>query len=247
MDTEKLREQLDIVEPYLLSAHESLQILVSTNSIFPIYKKEGKNSEKELSEAINAFMEMKKELGMPADLTPTPTEDEPASTSDAPVNIDAEKLREHLNNVETSILSVTESIHMMNTAHAIYPIRERDGIECETELVGTMNALLGLKSTLDLYSVSERVKAREQLPHKKIQCDSTAKLHVQWRCPLCQADLTTTLAINLSEIEPDLVARPHYTNPVEAQECPAAIFYVTYRHPDVNVVASIPEESGSPE
>jgi hypothetical protein len=242
VDTEKLREHLEIVEPHLLSVDELLQMLVPTNSIYPIYAKEGKHCEKELGGAINAFLEMKKELGLPSNLTPTIPEDEMPRTSDPNVNIDTKKLQEHLNIVETSIHSVIENIHMINTAHAIYPIRERDGIQCEVDLALTMNALLELRNTLDLYSVSERAKAVEQLSRKEVQCTSTAELLVNWQCPLCQANLSTTLDINKGETEPCLIYKPHYSIPVEAQECPALIFYVTYRHPEINVVASIPEQ-----
>ncbi len=246
MDTEKLGEQLEVVDTHLLATYELLQTLISTNSIYPIYMKEGKTSKKELKAAINILTEMKEELGIPTDETDetaSPAENESESVPEAPVNPDAETLREQLNNVEASVLAVMENIHIINTAHAIYPIRERDGIQCEAELAATMNSLLGLKNALDLYSAAERAKVGEQLPHKEIQCDSSAKLQVQWRCPLCQAELTTTLAIDTAGTEPELVAKPHYSNSAEAQECQAAIFYVTYHHPDIKVVASVPEES----
>jgi len=252
VDTEKLREQLEVVETHLLATYELLQTLISTNSIYPIYMKEGKSSRKELREAINALTEMKKDLGLPSDETEISTsetetsassENEPANTLEAQVTPDVETLREHLSDVDASVLTAMENIHIINTANAIYPIHINDGIECETELAATMNALLGLKSALEQYAVAERVKAEEQLPHKEIQCDSSVRLQVQWRCPLCQAELTTTLAINIAEAEPELVAKPHYSNPAEAQECQAALFYVSYRHPELKVVASIPEES----
>jgi hypothetical protein len=242
VDTEKLREHLEIVEPHLLSVNELLQMLVPTNSIYPIYAKEGKGCERELGRAINAFVEMKKEVGLSSNLTPTIPEDELPGASGEMRNIDAKKLRDHLDIVETSIHFIIENIHMINAAQAIYPIYKREGIQCETELAGTMNALLELKKVLDLYSVSEQTKVVEQLSRKEVQCTSTAELLVNWQCPLCQADLSTTLGRNKDETEACLISKPHYGIPVEAQECPALIFYVTYRQPEINVVASIPKQ-----